>query len=90
MFCRDCHPGHPGNGPTTVIPLADFSHRMTGFELGEEHERLQCNACHKQPGKYRGLNGNCESCHPDGRQSGSGTRQLMVIPRVASGSAANR
>ena len=42
-----------------------FDHSSTGFTLGANHSHLQCNACHKKPGVFKGLNKNCTSCHTD-------------------------
>jgi hypothetical protein len=44
--------------------LGPFDHaRRTGWALGPRHSRLACSACHRQKGKFTGLNHECSNCH---------------------------
>lgn len=53
--CESCHKSQETKG---------FSHMVsTGFNLADNHSRLECRSCHKTNKKFSGLNSNCISCH---------------------------
>ncbi|MCD6385400.1 hypothetical protein J7M23_06440 [Candidatus Sumerlaeota bacterium] len=57
--CERCH-----NTRSWKIQPAEFNHKkLAKFELGSLHSGLECNACHQEKGKFKGLSSTCESCH---------------------------
>jgi hypothetical protein len=53
--CQKCHKSEP---------MDNFNHaKVTGFDLGKFHSAFKCNSCHKEPGKFKGLNKICQNCH---------------------------
>jgi hypothetical protein len=55
--CADCHTPNGWN-------LWRFDHaRATGFALAGAHDRLECDACHREPPDRVKLRADCASCH---------------------------
>lgn len=55
--CNSCHAKEPRPG---------FNHaRRARFDLERHHSTLACTRCHKAKSDYKGLSGNCATCHAE-------------------------
>lgn len=62
--CNVCHTEHKGpDGRLVVLDKNQFDHRITDFQLGGKHQKVECEKCHLVGKKYREAPGDCLSCH---------------------------
>lgn len=72
--CADCH------GTDAFVPVADFDHARTGFELGPVHAELTCDSCHQGANgdslravRDSGNAATCAACHRPQHSTDLGT-----------------
>ena len=78
--CTSCHSDHHGrNFDMARLEEDNFRHRLTGYELTGQHQKIDCRECHKpdliadnslknNESTYLGLETKCLSCHTDYHQ----------------------
>ena len=78
--CTECHSDHHGRNFQMIrFDTDQFNHALTGYNLLEAHERVDCKTCHKRENiadpkvkskasTYLGLDQKCLSCHTDYHQ----------------------
>ncbi len=73
QFKKDCGACHD----TRAFKGAAFDHSTTRFALEGKHREVVCTGCHKRAAAgtadFRGLKGDCASCHRDPHQGKLGT-----------------
>ncbi len=67
--CNNCHDNDNCDKCHDSRERPPFSHSMTGWELNQFHENLDCRACHPTGKKISRLDNSCSSCHAGWDQS---------------------